>query len=183
MNIFVLDSNPILAAQAHVDKHVVKMPLETAQLLCTAHHISGTNPEQIPYRMTHRNHPCALWTRESLQNYRWLVDLGLAICGEYTHRYGKVHKSQAVIEWCGNNEPSLNDSERTPFVQAMPSDLRSDDPVESYRRYYLLEKSHLFSWKKRKAPEWITASQVGESILKTRQADHILSLKERPWPK
>ena len=65
MNIFVLDNDPFKAAEYQCDKHVVKMVLETAQLLCSAH-------ETAPYKRTHYNHPCAIWTRSSLSNYMWL---------------------------------------------------------------------------------------------------------------
>lgn len=69
MNIFILDTNPKIAAQYHVDKHVVKMILETAQLLCSAHWLNGS---EAPYKLTHKNHPCAIWTRECVENYNWL---------------------------------------------------------------------------------------------------------------
>jgi phage-related protein len=74
MNIFILDKDPKKIAMYHNDKHVVKMIVETAQLLCTAHHVSGTNGD-IPYRKTHQNHPCSIWARESIENYNWLLTL------------------------------------------------------------------------------------------------------------
>ena len=95
LNIFVLHKNPQLAAQYQCDKHVVKMILETAQLLCSPY-----VPGVAPYRRTHYNHPCAKWTRESQSNYFWLGIHGLALADEYTYRYGKIHKSVDVIKWC-----------------------------------------------------------------------------------
>jgi hypothetical protein len=69
MNIFFLDENPTLSAKYHVDKHVVKMILETAQLLCSVHHVTDQVTDQVPYKLSHKNHPCAIWARESLSNY------------------------------------------------------------------------------------------------------------------
>ena len=88
MNIFALDNDVKVAAQWHVDKHVVKMPLETAQMLCTARHELGEKPESIPYKVAHKNHPCTIWCRTSSENYDWLCDLGMVLCKEYTYRYG-----------------------------------------------------------------------------------------------
>ena len=154
MNIFVLDNHPKRAAKFHVDKHVVKMPLETAQMLCSAHHMSGTN-SLIPYKLAYRNHPCTKWVRESYKNYLWLCYLGIEICYEYTYRYNKIHKSQIVIEWCINNTPNIPKKNITKFAQAMPNKYKCEDPVKAYRSYYIGEKSHLFSWKHRGVPLWI----------------------------
>lgn len=100
MNIFVLDENPQVAAKMHNDKHVVKMILESAQLLCGVHHMTDPlTTEQVPYKLSHKNHPCSIWARQCVENYIWLCDLGLSLCEEYTYRYGKRHKSQDVIEW------------------------------------------------------------------------------------
>jgi len=159
MNIFVLDRNLVKSAQAHVDKHVVKMPLETAQLLCTARHELTGDADTIPYRKTHTNHPCSVWARQSLANYTWLCDLGIALCEEYTYRYEKVHKCQAVIEDCIKNTPVHNVFEYlelTPFPQAMDDEYKLSDPVLAYRNYYNQAKAHLHSWKGRVAPVWIS---------------------------
>ena len=158
MNIFILDEDHKLSAEYHVDKHIVKMPLELAQLLCTAHHLSGTDPKIVPYRATHNNHPCSIWTRTSKSNYLWLCKLGLELCYEYTYRYGKVHKCQSIIEWCSNNVPKIPDIDLTPFAQAMPEELKDPDPIKAYRQYYNRDKKHLFSWKHRKAPQWAILS-------------------------
>ena len=158
MNIFILDKDITRSAQYHVDKHVVKMPLETAQLLCTARHELGEDADTIPYRKTHANHPCGVWARESSSNYIWLCQFGLELCKEYTHRYGKVHKCQAVIENCIENTPDPNIFtylELTEFPQAMDDEYKLNDPVLAYRNYYNGAKSHLHSWKNRQAPNWI----------------------------
>ena len=103
MNIFYFDEDPYVAAQAQPDKLLVKMPLETAQMLCTAHRVTGCEDyadEHNLYKTAYMNHPCTIWASESQANWQWLTDYGLALSAEYTERYGKVHKSQGVIEWC-----------------------------------------------------------------------------------
>ncbi|XGA08532.1 MAG: pyrimidine dimer DNA glycosylase/endonuclease V [Wolbachia endosymbiont of Xenopsylla cheopis] len=110
MNILILDKDPIIAAQMLCDKHVVKMPLETAQLLCSVFWVSLNNQislSQIPYKLTHHNHPCSIWSRQSQANFSWLVDYGIAICKEYSFRYNKIHKSEKVIHWCNDNQSRL----------------------------------------------------------------------------
>jgi len=130
------------------------MILETAQLLCSVHHISGSNFIP-PYKLTHKNHPCAVWSRTSLENYNWLVDLGNELCKEYTYRYGKIHKCQSIIEEMACNPPPIPEIGFTTPSMAMPDEYRSSNVVESYRAYYFFEKSHLFSWKKRDTPDWV----------------------------
>jgi len=147
MNIFALDNDPIKAAQLHVDKHVVKMPLETAQMLST---ICG-----YPYRQTHKNHPCTVWARQTKGNYHWLVQLGFALCKEYSLRYSRRHKCKDVIEQLKTAPESIPDGERTPFPQAMPDECKQEDSVLAYREYYKRHKKHIASWKNRDMPEWM----------------------------
>lgn len=155
MNIFVLDQEIEKCAQYHVDKHIVKMPLETAQLLCTAHHQSESQYiDEVPYRSTHKNHPCSIWARKSKGNYVWLCKLGLALCEEYTYRYGKTHKCEEVIRWCLNHQPKVPDIGLTDFVQAMPDEFKNQNPIIGYRNYYNGAKTRLFSWKNRSVPLW-----------------------------
>ena len=151
MNIFILDYDVKKCAEYHVDKHVVKMILETAQLLCGVHWVSGGN---APYKLSHKNHPCAIWARESLTNYLYLCELGLELSREYTYRYGKKHKSQEVIEWCIDNKPNIVDKGFTEPAKAMPDEYKVKSVVESYRNYYLGAKSGFASWKNRETPEW-----------------------------
>ena len=152
MNIFVLDHDARKAAQAHCDKHVVKMCLETAQLLC-----SPFPPGDAPYRRTHYNHPCAVWARTSEANYEWLLDFGEYLFEEYTYRYCKMHGSKPAWDWCLYHYDRLEFPEigRTPFPQCMPEQYHRDDPVKAYRRYYLLEKVRIARWdKNRPPPDW-----------------------------
>lgn len=162
MNIFVLDSNPILAARYHCDKHIVKMCLETAQILCSVRHRYNDGTDNIPYKETHKNHPCVLWTGKTVANYNWLLLLGKHLCEEYQYRYGKIHKCQAVIEessqftiisnMCQNG--LLACQNMTPFVLAMPEYCKTTNPVESYRNYYRKEKAYMCKWTKRLTPFW-----------------------------
>ena len=160
MNIFLLDNDTRKCAQYHCDKHVVKMILETAQLLCGVHHMTDQVTDQVPYKLSHKNHPCAIWSRESLSNYLYLCDLGLELCKEYTYRYGKRHKSQDVIEWCVTNKPNICDKEFTEPARAMPNEYKVDSVVESYRNYYIGEKSKIAVWKNRDIPEWFKMELV-----------------------
>jgi hypothetical protein len=161
MNIFYLHAIASKAAEYHCDKHVVKMILETAQLLYSAHWI--LNPSGLSenaYRKTHVNHPCAIWVRESLSNYRWLADLGYWLCQEYRHRYGdKTHKTEAHLTWLRNNPPAgLADIGATPPRQAMPDDYKHPDTVTAYRFYYVKNKlmiRGIVKYTRRKHPEFL----------------------------
>ena len=90
MNIFYLDHDPRLAAQYHCDKHVVKMILESAQLLCTAVNIRAGG-QVSPYKTTHVNHPCSIWVRQNSANAMWVWYLLCYLNAEYSFRYGKLH--------------------------------------------------------------------------------------------
>lgn len=152
MNIFILDRDPVLAAQMVIDKHLVKMPLETAQLLCTVSVLLGGT---APYKPTHKNHPSTLWTKESLGNWNWVYTHGLGLCKEYTRRYGKVHKCQEIIELMGTSGAKPEGEKLTEFRQVMPDKYKCDDAVEAYRAYYLGEKVHMASWKTpAQPPDW-----------------------------
>jgi hypothetical protein len=157
MNIFFLSFNPRIAAEHHCDKHVVKMILETAQLLYTAHEVLPPGG----YKKTHLNHPCAIWTRESQDNYIWLCQLGMALCVEYTFRYGKIHKTQAHIEWLTANVPVLPQVGVTEIRQAMPIEYKRPNPVEAYQAYYRENKFKLrgiVAYSKREAPAFLSSA-------------------------
>lgn len=151
MNIFVLDRDTRICAQYHSDTHVIKMILETAQLLCTTHQVLE---QEAPYSKTHVNHPCAKWARGSKENYRWLVSLGEELLKEYTYRYDKVHGSTQVIAWCRNYVPDLPEIGLTERPQAMEDKYRSSDPVKAYREYYRNEKRDIAQWTVRDVPHW-----------------------------
>jgi hypothetical protein len=155
MNIFVLDLDPQLAAQYHCDKHVPKMVLESAQLLCSAHHHYGSNIENA-YKPTHVNHPCAIWARTNSVNYEWLYELFYWLNIEYHYRYGKIHatgrKLLRNLMAVPSSIPLSN--ELTPFALAMPDAYKLGDAVASYREYYLKEKSNIAVWAHSEQPYW-----------------------------
>jgi len=182
MNIFYLHSDPKICAQMHVDKHCVKMILETCQLLSTAHRMldgvevpgktkTGRNirrwklPDErdnVIYTATHINHPSAVWVRQSKQNYNWLGLLLANLCSEYTYRYGKVHKCQEtglvafLLLVAPNN---IQDSVFTEPTPAMPDQYKvPGNSIQSYHNYYNGEKQRMFSWKKRDVPSFINKS-------------------------
>lgn len=155
MNIFVLDRDPILAAQYQTNAHTVKMIVESAQMLCNAF----SEEMAPPYKRTHYNHPCSKWCRKTKDNYLWLVAHAVALCDEYSYRYDKIepHKSQKVITWCINNINNIKFKAEgaTPFAQVVPEKYKSNNVVETYRNYYVAEKRHLLKYKKRSAPRWL----------------------------
>jgi len=152
MNIFVLDNDLQKCAEYHCDKHTVKMILEYAQILST--NVRIVNDCEAGYKITHRNHPCTIWARQSLSNWLWLKKLSFHLNEEYKYRYGHVrnHKSYDVIESLPT--PNIPDVGLTPFAQAMPDYCKSDNAVDAYRKYYVLEKKNIVNWKKRNVPSW-----------------------------
>lgn len=160
MNIFYLDQDPCLAAQYHCDRHVVKMILESAQLLCTA--VNVLAGEQVtPYKTTHVNHPCSIWIRESYDNWSYVLQLMIHLEREWNYRYKhtKEHKSMSAIVAAGIDKLALNIIPRgklTPLALAMPDHCKiSSDPVECYREYYRKEKIALHKWTGRDIPFWL----------------------------
>ncbi len=182
MNIFYVHTDPVICAQQHVDKHVVKMILEYAQLLSTAHRIldgievqgfsnSGRKAKrwQLPderdailYKASHINHPSAKWCRHSLPNYQFLFKLWVELMREYHYRYGKIHASMRLAKYLQRAPDNINKDEKFsgPW-RAMPDEYKVDRSVpdytvQSYRNYYNGAKTNMFKWKNRPTPEWIT---------------------------
>ena len=143
MNIFYLNSDPVIAAKKQYNKHIVKMILESAQLLCSAHYMLGSEID-VPYKLTHKNHPSAMWARRSLQNYAWLYYHMLALGDEYTKRYGKKHLTITKCEYVLNIPPGpIFNTGLTEMPQCMPNKHKVDgDSVAAYRNYYINEKAH-----------------------------------------
>lgn len=166
-----------------VDKHVVKMILETAQLLSTAHRVLDgvqlqvtlRHPEtgkirnkkvwvldddrnDILYSATHLNHPSAVWARSSVCNYAWLVEHMFALGSEYSHRYGKRHATIEKLGYMLQSPPyNLREWDMTPMPSCMDQEyIISDDPIVNYRNYYKIGKARMHKWTKRDAPEWIS---------------------------
>jgi hypothetical protein len=151
MNIFILDKDVTKCAQFHTDKHVVKMILESAQMLCAAVILSGG---EAPYRLTHKNHPCTVWARESLSNWLWLRDLMEALNIEWKYRYGHTRNHLSWDKVKNLTPPSIEDKGLTKFAMAMPDSYKTADPIVAYRTYYLNDKRHIASWTRREKPSW-----------------------------
>ena len=150
MNIFVLDEDIETCARYHCDKHVVKMILESAQMLCTVNSKLGLN---TPYKPVHPKHPCTLWAGTSLSNWKWLKELSYHLNNEYVRRYNKpYHKSWKVIE--SLEIPNIEDIGLTRFAQAMPPMYKQEDSVNAYREYYRGEKREFATWKNTEIPSW-----------------------------
>ena len=140
MNIFYLHSNPKVAASYFYDKHKVKMILESAQMLCTAHIALGN--ENVPYKKSHLNHPSSVWVRANNENYRWLYDHMLALGKEYTKRYNKTHltitKCKDILAVAPSSIPAGSFNEPP---QCMPDEYKvENDSVSAYWNYYEQEK-------------------------------------------
>jgi len=163
MNIFILSLIIEKCAIYHCNAHVIKMVLESCQLLCSCHRILDPEPisEEL-YKKSHVNHPCAIWVRESSENYDWLYELFVALANEYTHRYGKVHLSYRKLAHILKERPkNIKIGPKTRFALAMPEYIKNEfkdstedaDIVRAYRNYYRLEKDFC-KWTKRDIPEW-----------------------------
>lgn len=162
MNIFYLSHNVFLCAQWHCDKHIVKMILEYAQLLCSAHHILDGpfckwDDRICLYRLTHKNHPCAVWTRDSNENYKWLYQLFCALCDEYTNRYKKVHKTDEKLRDVLKHTPcEIPEDKFIKPPQAMPEEYKTDSSIDAYRIYYKYGKKDITEWRYTQTPWWIS---------------------------
>ena len=179
MNIFYLDKNPRDAAQMMCDKHVVKMILESAQMLSTAHRVLDGDEnadEKGLYKMVHKNHPSTIWVRSSKSSYRWLWRHMSELMSEYTHRYGKFHATERLsgpLYRFPDNIPT-----GVPFTdppQCMPDYCKGDDTVSAYQTYYIEEKSDFATWKNRETPEWFNDKNNKDGIRKSTEEKRILS--------
>ena len=181
MNIFYLHEDPIQNAKWHIDKHIVKMPIEYAQLMSTAHRLLdgemylgkttiGRNikrwklhdeREDILYKASHINHPSAIWVRESIENYFQMYKLYMAVLAEFTNRYGKIHgssKPSIALIRPPSNIPMVKG---TQLPQCMPEMCKvKDNPILAYRNYYIVEKNSFASWKNREIPEWFQTKDI-----------------------
>jgi len=152
MNIFFLDQDIKHCAQYHCDQHVIKMILESTQILSTVLHLNGING---PYKPSHQKHPCIVWARQSLQNWLWLRKLVFALNSEYKYRYDSVinHKSYDVSKIL--RVPPLPDIGLLEHPQIMPEEYKiPGDPINAYRNFYINCKSKFATWRKREKPNW-----------------------------
>ena len=186
MNIFILDESPKEAARLQCDKHIVKMILESAQMLSTAHRmLDGTleyrpsvsgkrlvryyvHPDQIfennLYKAVHFDHPCTEWTMESVDNYIWHYEHFLALGDEYNYRYGKHHKSMGLRSMLFRPPQNiLTGFGKTPFRLAMkdyPECIDLGDPVQAYQAFYQTKQERFkMKWTGREIPEWFSVNE------------------------
>jgi hypothetical protein len=176
MNIFCLDKDPVKAAKMMCDKHIVKMILESAQLMCTAHRELDVycninkNINTILYKSTHKNHPSAKWVRESAYNYYWLYKHWVAMNDEYKLRYNKTknHKSFDRLNEFLKNPPQNAPLDKigTLPTLAMPDECKvPGDVVESYRKYYIMKKKEFATWKQpAEIPVWFKEGLANANI-------------------
>lgn len=196
MNIFVLHFNPKKSARWHADKHVVKMILESVQMLYTAHWIVAypflleykapihlakaqrllptppalriwkapfqiKQPDQRGYRPVHVHHPCTVWVRSSLENYKWLCKLAIALVEEHKYRWpdSMEHSCGEHARWLLDNPPALPFCGLTPFALAMPDEYKKGrDAIRSYRAFYKgskTERGITNRYTKRHRPHWL----------------------------
>jgi hypothetical protein len=174
MNIFFLHKHPRRCARWHCDKHVVKMIVETCQLLYTCHWMVDTPdfhtaPFRIGtdvrgYKKTHWNHPCSKWVRQSLEHYLWLAQLGRELLREYKHRFAstnKIHACTPHIEWLSQHPPALTSKGWTPPPMAMPDEYKTNDVSSAYKKYYLGEKREILHYTRRHVPHWQVGDRTG----------------------
>lgn len=179
MNLFYLDIRPEKCATLHCDKHVVKMIIEYAQLMSTAHRMldgseyedktkngrrirrwkhPNNNMENVLYKASHINHPTAVWTRESLGNYQYLYKLFCALCDEYTYRYGKTHLTDTLLRQVLGEPPQNIPNERfSAPPPAMPDDCKEKNVINAYHKYYRLYKKDFARWTNRSVPSFMKA--------------------------
>ena len=173
MNIFVLDENPEVAAQYHLDKHCVKQILETYQMLGSAVIRHGATPDQMPLtkagtplRGGYKHHPVTKWVGDNIENFLWAVKLGESLCKEYTRRYHKVHSCQAGIEKLKQMRGMIPKGSLTPFAVAINDEQTCRDRplfnqlsvVEKYRQYYIYDKAYMAKWTNREVPAWFACA-------------------------
>ena len=181
MNIFILDNDPVIAAQEQCDKHVVKMIVESAQMLSTVHRMLDGTMERRPsksgamlqywklhderettlYKACHFNHPSTVWTRDEKANYQWHYEHFIALCDEYTYRSGKVHSTDTKLRKELKQVPTnIPVKHMTPFKLAMGSnpECMFEDAVKSYRAFYHTKQEKCsMVWTKRPIPSWFNA--------------------------
>lgn len=162
MNIFVLDKDPMIAASYHCDRHIVKMIIESCQMLAnvfTEDELKHSPKTIIGSTRKHSylHHPCSKWVLESFENFEWLLNLAECLCDEYNRRYNKIHFSSKFIKWVRNNKNLVQIPHRglTSFAQAMPEKYKNKDEVVAYRSYYIGEKLRFARYKNSKFPEWL----------------------------
>lgn len=166
MNLFVLDTNPTVAAKSQINKHIVKMPSETANMLLWSLQMAGEpmppNKQGEPVKLSHFNHPCSIWVRETSANYAWTLEHGYSLCYEYRRRYGKQHHALTYLAECNRWFRAANSwngkDYQTPFARCFSNCIEAvqiPDTVEAYREFYWRDKWSFALWPDYlSVPEW-----------------------------
>jgi hypothetical protein len=197
MNIFVLHEDPRIAAEMHCDKHAVKMIIEHTQMMATAYYstLGILRKKEIlerqddvktlfqgwprkhedgsdwPYSVTHINHPCTIWTRESIENFNWMWECNNHLCDVYQYRWGRQHSIKAIMQWMKDNPPNLLSKGQTPFAMAFPDCYKEFGPIEGYRKYYAMKTTYMkLQWRYSETPEWWTEDFIRESVQMYRES-------------
>ena len=147
MNVFFLAKNPRVCAEWHCDKHVSKMIIEYAQLMSTAHRMTDSPYADQCYKVTHKNHPSAVWARASYDHYAWLYELWRELANQFRIRRGKHHASWTKLgHILCHTPPNLPLAGWQDPPQCMPDEFKGDDCAEAYRRYYAQDKRRFATW-------------------------------------
>ena len=176
VNIFFTDSNPVIAARDSCDSYVVKIPIEVALLLSAIHWRTGYDgpvssgmpveivdgevvPAAGPYRdsrVIKSTSETYRWLVKSRGNYEYAIAYGMALIDEHRRRYGSTHNTSGVLLWLKHNVPDIPPGSITRDVGlAMPNEYKNrNDVIGSYRKYIMLAKSSVTSWKHGQVPDW-----------------------------
>jgi len=168
MNRFIIEKTPQEIASSLCDQHVVKMPLEEAQMLCTTlwHHAPEYAEENDLYKPVHQKHPCTLWAMECRMNFMWATNLYVAMLQEYTKRYHKVHGASKHYDaiFLGTKLIPNTTNFITPHPQCFSGhdDLKTDEffPIEAYRKFYIVDKSRFARYNYTNKPQWLEEGEV-----------------------
>jgi hypothetical protein len=157
MNIFYLDQELDKIAEYHADRHVIKMPVESAQMCSTvARERCGID---VGYKSVFINHPCTRWTAASRENWSWNLSLATWLCAEYTHRWGNIHATtDVIVELTEHKNQILKHLPDVPFTEppkVVSAEFKHLPTVDAYRQYYIVVKQRLHKWTNRPIPEWI----------------------------
>ena len=159
MNIFHLHKVPKVCARYHCDKHVVKMILETAQMLSTAYRKHCGDDDKL-YKSAYPKHPMTIWVGESVENFNYTHLLGKELGKQYTKRYGKLHKSSNIINAFHNGrlqnvEDRFPSQYFTPPPQCMPDEYKHKNYITAYRQYYIGEKKRFAKYTGVDTPDFL----------------------------
>jgi len=169
MNIFFLHPDPERAARMMCDQHVIKMPIESAQMLSAAYHFYGQGNKPGLCQPCHMNHPSTIWVRQSQLNYLWLYRMFRELCREYKYRFGRKHEIQARAHLLAKPPKALRETEFTLPPLCMPEEYKIGGTVPAYRCFYLGDKVSFARWTRRPPPAWWRNNQTLPDTLRQKR--------------